>query len=66
MTIFIKLVGGRQVFLERARWARPSRWLHIRKDNGEWLVWIGGWHLIYTPAQWAPRGVSIDGRAAPF
>lgn len=69
MGMFFKLVGGRQLYLERASWARPDTFFHLRREGREWIIWIGRWHGIYTPADWAPerqtrrafvRGLSDD------
>lgn len=58
MHIFLKLVGGRQFFLEVARWSDGGTGtlppFQTRREDGEWVVWLGRLMLIYTPARWAP------------
>ena len=54
MGMFFKIAGGRQLFIERARWAEPDTFFHLRREGREWIFWIGRWHGIYTPRNWAP------------
>ena len=64
MSILIKLWGGRQVYLERDRWSSTGGFLEWRAHEQEILIWIGRWHLIYTPASWSvPAGRLFDDRA---
>lgn len=49
MSILIKLIGGRQLYIEVARWATPSGRCTVTREGSEWIVWIGRLHLIYTP-----------------
>jgi hypothetical protein len=63
MSILIKLIGGRQLFVEFARWARPGgRWT-ITREGSEWIIWIGRLHLIYTPpwrCRYTARGIDDE------
>ncbi len=64
MSVLLSLGKGPKLFLEVARWAETPRGFHVRRENGETLVWLGRVHLIYTPACWRPavRGPTLDGR----
>lgn len=54
MSVFLGLFGHR-LFVEHARWAAPNAdLLAFRRENGEFVVWIGRLNLIYTPSRWAP------------
>jgi hypothetical protein len=74
MCIYLRMPGGRRLFVERATWAGSGRgrWLDVRNENGEVLIWLGGWHAIFTPAGWSPPrpdpfwtgGLCADGRRA--
>ena len=46
---------GRSVFVEHALWASPDRFFDVRRENGEFVIWLGRLHIIYTPARWGPR-----------
>lgn len=59
MALFLSLGNGPKLFIERATWAaarRPSleRIVRISRENGEILLWLGRFHLIYTPGNWRP------------
>jgi hypothetical protein len=56
MCVFLRMPGGRRLFMERAGWAGrgEGRWLEFRNENGEVLIWLGSWHAIFTPAGWSP------------
>lgn len=68
MSLFISLGRGPKLFIELARWADHSRsaprGYDVRRENGELLIWLGRFHLIYTPARWRPaaRGPTRHGR----
>lgn len=71
MSLFIGRPKGPKLFIEFARWADSPRGLHVCRENGEILVWLGRVHLIYTPARWRPvvrgptfHGHTSDGRLA--
>lgn len=55
MNWFIKIVGGRQLYVEYATWARPDRRFLLAVDGREIILWVGRLNMIYTPAAWAPR-----------
>lgn len=61
MHIFLKLTGGRQLYLEVARWSDRSAGavppFEMRREDGERVVWLGRLMLIYTPARWTPPAV---------
>lgn len=70
MSVFLAL-GGHRVFAEHALWASPGAF-DIRRENGEFVVWLGRLHLIYTPPRWSPppifrrkRGGSADADPHP-
>ena len=58
---------GRRLFLEHAQWASSGVGFDIRQENGEYLIWLGRLHIIYTPARWGPRsgGLADAGPNAP-
>jgi hypothetical protein len=64
--MFIKIWGGRRLYIERDRWSGRAPFLEWRRQQREILIWVGPLHIIYTPADWAPAaGESIlDRRAA--
>jgi hypothetical protein len=65
MSILIKLLGGRQLYLERDSWSSSGGFVEWRADEREVLVWIGRWHFIYTPASWPGTARRLcDDRAA--
>jgi hypothetical protein len=65
MSVLIKLGTSRQLFIERDRWSTPQRWLEWHVQGREILIWIGRWHLIYTPAHWmSAPGPFRNGRVA--
>ena len=65
MSILIKIWGGRQLYLERDRWSSKGGFLEWHAQEQEILIWIGRWHIIYTPANWSgPAGRLCDGRVA--
>jgi hypothetical protein len=65
MNILIRFWGGRQVYVERDGWSSSGRLVEWRAHEQEILIWIGRWHLIYTPANWsAAAGRLFDGRSA--
>jgi hypothetical protein len=65
MSVLIKLWGGRQLFVERDRWSRADGFFESRREGQEILLWIGRWHLIYTPASWSARAERVfNDRAA--
>lgn len=65
MSVLIKLWGGRQLFVERDRWSRADGFFESRREGQEILLWIGRWHLIYTPASWSVRAEHVfNDRAA--
>ncbi|HEY0835610.1 MAG TPA: hypothetical protein VGE72_17035 [Azospirillum sp.] len=53
MSVFLGLCGH-NVFVEHARWANPDGFFDLRRENGEFVVWLGRLNIIYTPARWAP------------
>ncbi|HET8727700.1 MAG TPA: hypothetical protein VFO41_09340 [Alphaproteobacteria bacterium] len=67
MNGFLKLIGGGQVYIEFARWARPDRWFEARIEGRELILWFGRLCLIYTPRSWSPREGSLpDGRQRAY
>src|SRR5579859_4845312 len=65
MCVLIKFWGGRQLYVERDRWSSSGGFVEWRAREREILIWIGRWHLIYTPAGWSvPTGPLCDGGAA--
>lgn len=52
MAIYLELCG-RSLFVEIAYWASPDRPIDYRRENGEFLIWLGRLHIIYTPARWS-------------
>lgn len=46
-------VAGRRLFIERVERA-DGPWFERVAEGGETLVWIGRWHVIWTPAGWRP------------
>lgn len=54
MCVFLGFCG-RSVFVEHAHWASPDRFFDARRDNGEFVIWLGRLNIIYTPARWGPR-----------
>jgi hypothetical protein len=66
MNVLIRFWGGRQVYLERDRWSSTGGFVEWHAHQQEILVWIGRWHIIYTPAKWsASSGRRLcDGRVA--
>lgn len=64
MSILVKLWGRRQLYVERDQWSTTGGFVEWHAHGQEILVWIGRWHLIYTPASWSPTtGRLADGRA---
>jgi hypothetical protein len=63
MAMLVKFWGGSQLYLERDRWSSAGRFVEWRVDRDERLIWIGRWHLVWTPSAWVSRG-SGDGRLA--
>lgn len=63
MSFFVSLGNGPKIFIELAHWASSRRGLHVSRENGEILVWLGRVHVIYTPARWRPpaRGPTAAG-----
>lgn len=63
MSFFFTLGTGPKIFVEFADWATARRGLHVSRDNGEILVWLGRIHVIYTPRRWRPpaRGPTLAG-----
>ncbi|MGQ9364878.1 hypothetical protein [Azospirillum sp. ST 5-10] len=53
MSVFLGFCGHR-VFVEHARWATPAGRFDLRRENGEYVVWLGRLNIIYTPARWVP------------
>jgi hypothetical protein len=51
MNLFLRLWGGRQVYVERDQWSSMGRFIEWRFQEREMLLWIGPWHAIYTPAR---------------
>ena len=65
MSVLIRLWGGRQVYLERDRWSSKGGFVEWHAHEREILVWIGRWHIIYTPARWSDKaGRLYDRRVA--
>ena len=62
MRLFIKLVR-RQIYVEYADWASPQRCYDAVRDNRELLIWIGRFHIIYTPPHWSPKRRAFDVQA---
>ena len=50
MSVLIRLWGGRQVYLERDRWSSRGGFVEWHAHQQEILIWVGRWHVIYTPA----------------
>lgn len=65
MSILVKFWGGRQLYLERDRWSSAARYVEWRAQREELLIWVGRWHMVYTPAACAARlRRAPDGRVA--
>lgn len=65
MSVLIRIWGGPQVYVERDRWSARGPLVEWHRQGQEILVWVGRWHLIYTPARWsARRRLLPDGRVA--
>jgi hypothetical protein len=65
MCILVKFWGGRQVYVERDQWSARGPFVEWRRQGQEFLIWVGRWHIIYTPATWSvPRRPLPDGRVA--
>jgi len=65
MTVLIKLGTSRQLYIERDRWSTSEGWLEWHVQEREILIWIGRWHLIYTPGRWNVQPRSFpNGRVA--
>lgn len=61
MSVYVRLFGHR-LFAEYARWARPGgTTVAVRRENGEFVVWIGRLNIIHTPARWAPPPRLVPG-----
>lgn len=65
MSVLLRFWGGRQLWLERDRWSSAGRWPQWHAQREEILIWVAGWHIIYTPAACAARlRGAPDGRVA--
>lgn len=63
MSFYVSLGRGPKFFIELAHWASSRRGVHVTREGGEILIWLGPIHMIYTPRRWrAPmRGPTAEG-----